>query len=122
MTSRSNGVLSSELGPDEHNDFEVHEASFCIDYLDEYVVTLTFFGPNLNKVRQYLRERFVYTLAEVMALQTPLVLLSSADRDEADLLRVELQRLDAGIRVVSEPGPRKDQIYPKLRVPLFRKI
>lgn len=93
------------------------QANFCIDYMDEYHVTLTSFGPTSNRVRQYLRQRFTYSLAEVMAVRIPLPLLNSNEL-EAETLQIELERLGAEVRVTCKPGGPDDgsKHYPGVRV------
>lgn len=62
-------------------------------------MTLTSFGPTPNRVRQYLRQRFVYSLAEVLKIQIPTPLLSSVGGKGADLVGIELRSLGAEVRV-----------------------
>lgn len=107
---------------DEEGFFVVSQAPMCIVYIDEYEVTLISLGPSPNKVRQYLRERFTYTLAEVMAVKLPLVLFASPEPKDADLIKVEMEELGAGIRIVLQTRPREEPPYPQLRVPLPSRI
>jgi len=94
----------------------------CVDYMDEYRVTLTSFGPTPNRVRQYLRQRFVYSLAEVMLLRIPVRLFTTINVQEAEVMRDELKSLGAEVRVVEEPGGPISESYPEVRIPTFRRI
>jgi hypothetical protein len=107
------------MNPDDQSDLLfVSQMPFCVDYMDEYHVTLTSFGPTPNRVRQYLRQRFVYSLAEVMAVKVPLPLLSSVADSDAELVRLELESLGAEVQVVCKHGGPRDEIqhYPGVRV------
>jgi hypothetical protein len=106
------------MTPEEPPDpIEIHECSYFVDYMDEYHVTLISFGPTPNRVRQYLRQRFVYSLAEVMAVRIPLQLLNSNEL-EAEVLQQELERIGAEAQVVCKEGGPDDgtQQYPMVRV------
>lgn len=102
--------------------FVANEAIGCIDYRDEYRATLTSFGPTPNRVHQYLRKRFVFTLAEVMKLGIPLPLLSSVEGKDADRVGIELRSLGAEVRVECVPGGPISESYPEVRVPFYRQI
>jgi hypothetical protein len=86
-----------------------------------YKVTLTSFGPNPNRIRQYLRQRFVYTLAEALQVRPPIPLLVSIFCEEAQLIKNELEsrgartKLDYGYESSSEN-------YPTVRISLFESI
>lgn len=99
------------------------QANFCVDYMDEYHVMMTSFGHSPNLVRQYLRQRFVYSLAEVMAVKIPLPLLNSNEPD-AEVLQYELESLGAEVKVTCVPGGPDDgsQRYPVVRVGLAHNV
>jgi hypothetical protein len=84
-------------------------------------VTLTSFGPNPNRIRQYLRQRFVYTLAEALQVRPPIPLLETIFCEEVQLIKNELEsrgartKLDYGCKSASED-------YPKVRISLFESI
>jgi len=114
------------MNPDDQSDLLfVAQMPFCVDYGDEYHLTLTSFGPTPNRVRQYLRQRFVYSLAEVMAVKVPLPLLCSWFEDsDAKMVGQELERLGAEVQIVFKPGGPEDgsQHYPGVRTPLVYPI
>jgi len=96
---------------------------FFIDYPDEYHVTLTSFGPTPNRVRQYLRQRFTYSIAEVMGVRIPLSLLNSNEL-EAEALKIELEEIWAEVQITCKPGGPDDgsQHYPGVRVGFAHKV
>jgi hypothetical protein len=107
------------MNPDDSSDLVfVQQMPFCVDYMDEYRLTLTSFGPTPNHVRQYLRQRFIYSLAEVMGVRIPLPLLSSVAESDADTVRLELERLGAEVQVTCEQGGPDDgsHKYPGVRI------
>jgi hypothetical protein len=114
------------MNPDDPKDLLfVEQMPFCVDYADGYHLTLTSFGPTPNRVRQYLRQRFVYSLAEVMAVKVPLPLLCSWFEDsDAKMVGQELERLGAEVQVVCKHGGPEDesQHYPEVRVGLVYPI
>lgn len=114
--------MTDTMNPDElSNILFVAQCPYFVDYVDEYHATLTSFGPTPNRVRQYLRQRFVYSLAEVMAVKVPLPLLCSWFEDsDAEMVRRELESLGAEVQVVCKPGGPDggNQHYPEVRTPL----
>jgi hypothetical protein len=112
------------MTPDDTQDLLfVDQMPFCVDYKDEYYVTLTSFGPTPNRVRQYLRQRFTYSLAEVMVVRVPLPLLRSNDL-EAEVLVLDLESLGSEVQVLCKPGGPDDgsQQYPRVRVGFAHKV
>lgn len=97
-------------------------ANYCIDYMDEFILTLTSFGPTPNRVRQYLRKRFVYSLAEVLRVQIPINLLSSIFEEEAYRILEELESLGAEARVRCKLGGPESESYPEVRLPLVYQV
>lgn len=97
-------------------------ANYCIDYMDEYQVTMTSLGPNPNRVRQYLRKRFVFTLAEVLKVQIPITLLSTSYPEEAERVKSELVCLGAEVWVKWKPGGPNNDTYPEVRTPLLYQV
>jgi hypothetical protein len=98
------------------------EANYSSEYMDEYHVTLSSFGPTPNLVRKYLRKRFVYSLAEVMRLEVPVPLCYFMTKDDAVGLRITLGRLGAQVKIEHKPGGTDSESYPKLRVPLVHEV
>lgn len=112
----------NDVGGPEDEPIVVKEVNYCLDYMDEYHVTLTSFGPNPNRVRQYLRQRFVYSLEEVLKIQVPVPLLVSVYEGDAEMVRVELEGLGAEVQVTCEPGGPERPGYPRVRIPFYSKI
>lgn len=77
------------------------EANYCIDYPDEYQLTLVAIGPNKSVVYKCLRDRFEMTFRNfgVLPRELPKVLIRSMYEDVVRGDALSLEKLGATVRV-----------------------